>query len=272
MSLQRQKFWAIEEKLKTLEKSEISIYELCREVDRFVTCMNAIDFTDDFVGKIELVRKSESSIKTIFNITFSEMNPELNSLIKEESERSNNYNSLLLRLEALIKSIGDARSILTTSLKNKIDIETNVLTNNTNIAFFVSTLSSIFNDLVYHSIKRASEILIKIKEPVIVFSEKVDKEVVIKEKEKIGFKMEGDGRKTLFNYLIYAYFLRTSQSAVPIFSNLRPSESTIKILPPEAMEYRRMTATPIQTHTPVHAGSNSGSGEKEGLSEEELYD
>lgn len=231
--LQRYKFQELSERLLT---KGISIYELCEEVDRFVTYMNSIDFTDNFIEKIERVRKTESSLKTIINIIFSKMNPELNLIIKEEDLVSNNYNGLVLRLERLTTEIGRARQDLTTSLKNKVDIETNVLTNNSNISFFISSLTSIFEDLIYHSLKQACDSILSIE---------VEAGIPIKKENKI-IILKTSADKMLFYYLVYAYFLRTLQSTIPIFSNLKPLESNIKILPPEAMEFQRLYNRPQQ--------------------------
>ena len=230
--LQRAKFWKLE---KNLKAKKINIYDLCRETNRFVTFVNSIDLTDDFIEKIEHIRKAESSLKTILNILFSEMNPDLNPLISIDEQKNNNYNSLLLRLDRLNSAIAEARHNLTISLKIKTDIETNVLINNTNIAFFISNLNSIFNDLIFHSIKRASEIILS--------HVRDDTELAIDFGDKV---IHAEKEEILFYYLAYAYFLRTLQSSVPIFSNLKPLESQIKVLPPEAKEYMKMTSKPQQ--------------------------
>ena len=229
--LQRAKFWDIEREVK---KKDISVYDLCREANRFVMFLNSIEFTDDFIEKINFVRKAESSLNTIINIFFSEMNPDLNPIIREEDRISGNYNSLLLYLQKLKTSIGEARQNLTLSLKSKTDIETNALVNNSNISFFISQLSSIFKDLIFHSLARACQIVVIIENPAVYFEDEKGKKYVL--------KIPINERKALFDYLTYAYFLRTLQSTVPIFSSLRPSESMIKILPPEAREYQKMIA------------------------------
>ena len=252
--LQRAKFWKLE---KDMKEKGINIYELCRETNRFVTFVNSIDLTDDFIEKIEYVRKAETSLKTVINILFSEMNPDLNPLISIDEGKNSNYNSLLLRLDRLNSAIAEARQNLTVSLKSKVDIETNVLINNTNIALFISNLSSIFNDLIFHSIKKASEIILshvrKDTELAIDFGDKV----IHAEKEEI-----------LFYYLAYAYFLRTLQSSVPIFSSLKPSESQIKILPPEAKEYMKMTSKPQQNLPEEKIERKKSEGGEHGNTEE----
>ena len=247
--LQRAKFWELERQLK--EKGG-SIYDLCREANRFVTFMNSIEFTDDFTEKINLVRKAESSLNTIINICFAEMNPEINPIIKREDGISGNYNSLILYLQKLKISIGEARQNLTTSLKSKVDIETNVLVNNSNISFFISQLSGIYNDLIYYSMKRAVQIVIEIENPAVYFDDEEQNKIFV----MVVPKNQG---KALLDYMNYNYFLRTIQSTVPIFSNLKPDSTSIKYLPPEVREYQKMISQK-QLHPKKEDG---GTGEED---------
>lgn len=244
--LQSSKFWKLEG---ILNKKKISIYDLCRETSRFVGFMNSIEFTEDFIEKINFVRKAENSLNTLINILFSELNPELNPIISFENEKNANYNSLILYLQKLKTSIGEARQNLTLSLKNKTDIETNALVNNSNISFFISQLSSIFTDLIYHTMKRATENIIKIEKPSVYF-----------EKEGINVKINLDQivqMRKVFDYMVYCYFLRTIQSTIPIFSNLRPSEHQIKILPPEVIEYQKMITASKQNPPKQEGGEDA---------------
>ena len=228
--LQRAKLWELERKL---NKEKISIYDLCRESNRFVTFLNSIEINDNFFVKLHFIKKAESSLKTLMAMLISKLNPTLNKYIRWDENKNRNYATLVLRLDKLNSGIGEARKNLPLNIKNITDVKTNVLTNNLNISSFVSVLETVFNDLIYNSLKESCQ---KITEQEINHIPDED------EKGAFYYEVKGQDKELLFYGLVYAFFLGVVQLTVPIFSDLKPVQSSIKTISPEAREYARLTA------------------------------
>lgn len=213
--------------LENVEEMDDYIWIIYKEYSRFISLSNSIESSEDMIKNIELIKSSEVSVRSLLNLVFIKMNPEINRWIAFDQEKNNNYAKLSSRIEKIIDSIEERRETFIKNLSNKSDIEVNRITNKANLDFFMSFLRSICKDLIFNSLSHAYKSYSNVEKPAL--QEKQGGELII-------YTIKNKDEE-LYWYLVYLHFSRLSQITVSLFKFI-PKELPIR--PHEVTDLNRL--------------------------------
>lgn len=211
------------------EEVDSYLWDIYKESKIFISSSNFIETNKDILLNINQIKIVSESIRSIINLIFVKMNPGINSLIALDNQKSkDNYSNLSLKIEKLLESIENKTSEFFSGILTRIDIETNVIANQSKIDSFMAIVNSVYKDLVLRSLKTSVDDYLQMEKPAI--KEIEGGQTILKITDK---------NKEAFWYLVYQNFSNLAQITVSL---VKFTQASIQVRPSPIVDAAQMYA------------------------------
>ena len=224
-----------------LKSVGIDFLEILPPVDRFITCMNSINYNSNTIHKIKMIRNAELLIREIIQLVIVNINPDLNRLIELDQKENDSHKNLINCIVLIQNKIEEQKKILVNNLSNKEIYDSNRITNKLNIEFYSLYLENLFKNLVEKTIQYAFYKYIITEEPV-TDSEDYLRNTIKKfdSMQKTYIRIKKD--VNLFWYFVFSHLFRSSQ-----IIGFMPENQMQRIKPIEIKDLRRLVRVEIES-------------------------